>query len=225
MDNFTFAVVNDVKKSRFPLEKFLRTLGMTPGGYVMGMLDCCRERISDAMRGSGAANSEVLDEVENYRNVVLSFGCPPNSGVDARSTIAIDYFAKLKQIANPYDGSVILPGRFLTWSPGNGGEHVPLYTEELRLVHSDWVPKGPAPAGHGGPTQALTMNSNAQSSSQQPVLGSLAKDLPVDRSELKQTTVQRMRALYDRAIEPNVMFKLGLKNIPDDELPAGVSRK
>ncbi len=81
------------------------------------------------MRGENA-NEDVLDESGEYRNTFVSFGCPPNSGVDARSTIAVEYFAKLKQFADPFDGSVILPGEFQTWQPGSPispGEHRALY--------------------------------------------------------------------------------------------------
>jgi len=47
MDNYTFIVLNDVdpRKYRFPLEKFLRTLGTIPGAWVVGLFDCCRERL------------------------------------------------------------------------------------------------------------------------------------------------------------------------------------
>ena len=95
------------------------------------------------MRGPNDDSSNFIDESGNYRNTLLSFACPPNSGVAARSTVAQSYFAKLRELAHPYDGSVILPGRLLTWKLGDGGEHVPLYTHELRLVHSDWESRGP----------------------------------------------------------------------------------
>jgi len=145
MENFTFAVVNEIKKARFPLEKFLRVLGTTPGAYVLGVFDCCREKFSAEMRGPNDKTNNFIDEIGNYRNTLLSFACPPNSGVAARSTVAVSYFEKLRELAHPYDGSVILPGHFLTWQLGDGGEHVPLYTHQLRLVHSDWESKGPPP--------------------------------------------------------------------------------
>ena len=96
MDNTTFAVMNDsdAKRWKFPLELFLCTLISTPGAWVVGIFDCCRERISNAMRGGGLDNNEDLPPKNpKYKNGMLSFGCPPNSGVDARSTIADEYFA------------------------------------------------------------------------------------------------------------------------------------
>ncbi len=46
-DEFTFAVVNDEgKKKKFPLEAFIRTLGTEKNGYVVGVLDCCREKLA-----------------------------------------------------------------------------------------------------------------------------------------------------------------------------------
>jgi len=55
----------------------------------------------------------------------------------------VKYFEKLRESANPVDGSVILPGRFRTWYPNTGGEHMVFVTQELCLLHSDWVPKEP----------------------------------------------------------------------------------
>ena len=66
------------------------------------------------MRGEND-NEEALDDSGVYRNTFLTFGCPPDKGVDAGSTIAVEYFAKLRQFADPFDGSVILPGEFQTW--------------------------------------------------------------------------------------------------------------
>jgi hypothetical protein len=42
------------------------------------------------MRGIGDAENAV-EEIP-VKNALLSFGCPPNMRVDARSTIAVDYF-------------------------------------------------------------------------------------------------------------------------------------
>jgi len=95
LDGFTFPVLNDVKKMRFPIEKFLRTLGTNPCAYVVGVLDCCRSKITPALRGE-ANNDGLFDETGEYRNTFITFGCAPSSGVDARSTIAVNYFHMLK---------------------------------------------------------------------------------------------------------------------------------
>ena len=60
MDNTTFAVLNDpnAKKWKFPLEKFLRTLGTIPGAWVVGLFDCCRERLSNDLRGGGIGDED-----------------------------------------------------------------------------------------------------------------------------------------------------------------------
>jgi len=45
------------------------------------------------MRGGPVNNDDDIDEDPGrYRNGMLSFGCPPGSGVDASSTIAVEYF-------------------------------------------------------------------------------------------------------------------------------------
>jgi hypothetical protein len=64
------------------------------------------------MRGDGDDDKDFIDDSGVYRNTFLTFACPPDSGVDARSTVAVEYFAKLKKLAYPFDVSVILPGEF-----------------------------------------------------------------------------------------------------------------
>jgi len=76
----------------------------------MAIFDCCRERLSDAMQGSGDPASEPREiDMDEYVNYIFWFGCPPNSGVSASSTIAVDFFKQLRKVARPYDGSVVLP--------------------------------------------------------------------------------------------------------------------
>ena len=65
---------------------------------------------------------------------MLIFGCPASKGVSAESKLAVDLFAKLRELKKE-DGSVICSGRFLKWSPGDGGEILPLCTHDLRLFH------------------------------------------------------------------------------------------
>ena len=126
MDNTTYAVCNEATKRhkiRFPLELNLKALATEKGSYVVAVFDCCRERLSDAMRGTGNTNQNLQDiDMDDYVNYIFWFGCPPNSGVSANSTIAIDLFKQLKRVARPYDGSVILPLDLLTWHPGDDGE-------------------------------------------------------------------------------------------------------
>ena len=93
LDATTWAVMNtDTKKWRFPLENLIRTLGANRGAWVVGLFDCCRKSLAAAMRDDGAIDVKSPDEEPPYRGTLLSFGCPPNSGVDARSTIAVEYF-------------------------------------------------------------------------------------------------------------------------------------
>ena len=135
MNNYTEAVINTNEpgnlKFRVPLEKQMRILATNPGTFVLGILDCCRENFSLTTRGTGGAVDEE-DEFEDYCNLFITHGCAPNLGVDARSTISSMYFQKLKQFARQ-DGSVIIPGRMTTWTPGNNGEHMPKHSHELKL--------------------------------------------------------------------------------------------
>ena len=68
------------------------------------------------MRG-GINNPEEqnAEENEDYVNLIKWFGCPPNKGVDAVSTISAEFFKVLKKVANKMTGRVILPDNMLRW--------------------------------------------------------------------------------------------------------------
>ena len=75
------------------------------------------------MRGGGGLNNDGEDELyeKDYINSIAWFGCAPNGGVDAKSTIAVDFFKELRRVAEPR-GRVKLPHDMFTWHPGKGGE-------------------------------------------------------------------------------------------------------
>ena len=130
----------------------LRGLAKYPRTYVFAVLDCCREPITDAMRGTGIGpdGEEIQEETEDKRNLILIFSCPPNKGTDAESTVTVGLFNTLRRVANPIDGSVLLPNpEFLRWIPGNNGEIYSLTTRDLKLWHSQWETKIVQPTGDG----------------------------------------------------------------------------
>ena len=149
MSNTTYAVTNEAAKRnkiRYPLESNLRSLATERGGYVMAIFDCCREQLSNAMRGTGEPpDDNLIMDMDDYVNYIFWFGCPPNSGVSASSTIAVDFFKQMKRVARPYDGGVVLPDDLMTWHPGDNGEMQQKYHHTLELVHDDWEPQGPPP--------------------------------------------------------------------------------
>ena len=75
--------------------------------------------------GGGASVSKNKD------NFIITFGCPPTSTVDARSTIARAYFEFLQETADE-KGYIVLPGNLNYW---NG--------EDGKCEHSLKVPSGP----------------------------------------------------------------------------------
>ena len=93
------------------------------------------------MRG-GFDNPEGLvdDEDQAYINSITWFGCPPNAGVDANSTISTEFFKVLEREADQMTGRVILPDDVLTWHPGNGGNIVPNHTKPLEIAFANWEP-------------------------------------------------------------------------------------
>ena len=109
MDNMTYAMCNSGpggNKIRFPLEERLKILSTNSGCFVCGIFDCCREKITEAMRGSrGSFGDAPLDALEDDKaNHIFWFGCEPNRGVSAKSTIAVEFFNELKERALPESG-------------------------------------------------------------------------------------------------------------------------
>ena len=61
------------------------------------------------MRG-GCADQAAEEDDEDYTNLVLFFGCESGNRVNANSTLAVDFFAKLKEAAyENANGRVTLP--------------------------------------------------------------------------------------------------------------------
>ena len=118
---------------------------------MVAIFDCCRESYSRLTRGGAeqAPEPDIDAESDDYRNWILFFGCPPDKGVSARSTIATDFFVQLKQNARAYDGRVVLPINLMTWSPGDDGEMIAKIKHPLQLVHDNWVSKGLPPPDYG----------------------------------------------------------------------------
>ena len=118
-------------KIRFKLQESLRGISEQPGAYVCGIFDCCREALSEEMRGGGGASPADFDP--DAVNHIFWFGCKEGSGVAATSDIAVQFFEQLRKVSNPDDGSVLLPYDMLTWVPGDGGNILPKVQQPLRL--------------------------------------------------------------------------------------------
>ena len=106
---------SDVKKEiKFPFELFVRTLSTQPDCYVVTIFDACREEMPLSFRnGSNAAENDA-----DSGNLIMVLGCPPKGRVDAESTVIVEFFSQLKELASPQDGMIILPGDLLLWRPG-----------------------------------------------------------------------------------------------------------
>ena len=125
MTNMTHVVCNggvdkqgrpSISKARYPLENSIRSLGVERGAYVISIFDCCREQLSEAMRGGmpNDPNDNIDMSMDDYHNFILWFGCPAGSQVDARSTIAVDFFQELRRNAKRSDGTILLPAGLMT---------------------------------------------------------------------------------------------------------------
>lgn len=125
--------------AKYRLERQLRNIGKEKGAYVLGIFDCCREQLTDAMRGAQNNDPDDVEmDVEDYHNFILWFGCPAGSGVDATSTIATGFFEELRRNARKSDGSVVLPRDLMTSRIGREGEFIPQIVHQIKLQHKDW---------------------------------------------------------------------------------------
>ena len=80
MDNTVYAVCNGGplnSKICYPLQSQLQSIAMLEGCYVLGIFDCCREKLRPAMRGGGPRGAEE-DEGDD-QNSVFWFGCKENA--------------------------------------------------------------------------------------------------------------------------------------------------
>ena len=104
----------------------------------MGIFDCCREKISPAMRGTGAAEPMEDNFGDDDQNSIMWFGCVENGGTDAASDMCEQFFINLRAGADPANGSVKLPDALITWRPGNDGNMIPICRRGLRLIFADY---------------------------------------------------------------------------------------
>ena len=86
------------------------------------------------MRGGITPSDHNFEQDQDYQNFLIWFGCPPNSGVDAKSTIAVDFFAHIKLAAgkNAY-GRVKFPDDMKRF-----GEKVDNTNQDLELTITNW---------------------------------------------------------------------------------------
>ena len=97
-------------------------------------------------------------------NYIVTFGCPPDKGTPAKSTISQAYFQRLKKEADPWTGEVTLPHALITWQGTDGqAETLPKVRQLIKLKHANWVrPAGAvAPSANAAQDEALIAERNA----------------------------------------------------------------
>ena len=95
-------------------------------------------------------------------NYIITFGCPPDKGTPAKSTIALGYFQRLKKEADPWSGEVTLPHALITWQGMDGqAETLPKVRQLIKMKHSNWVrPPGAVPPEASSNDEALIRQLN-----------------------------------------------------------------
>ena len=141
-ENMTKAVCNqDDKKFLYPLQGQLKALSQEPGAYIIGIFDCCREKITKKMRGNSEHPPDNdMDDVNEYMEHVFWFGCQENASVAANSDIAVEFFKEVKRVANPADGSVRLPNDMMFWRSSDGGNMIMSADTNLKLYLKNHIP-------------------------------------------------------------------------------------
>lgn len=79
----------------------MQILAGNEGAYVLGVLDCCRENYHALFRNSGGApmshHSDCEETDQNYVNLIITHACPANGMTAARSSVAVEYFNRLRK--------------------------------------------------------------------------------------------------------------------------------
>ena len=127
----------------FPIERKARDLSEVDGTFVVALFDCCRgnmtvnevqkgKKIKVDGRGGGTAFDEEDYSVAKARDLMIVFGCPPNSYTPAESTLTGGFFQTLSDMSDRVEKVVDLPGNSTAWKPCNKGE-------VLNFTHHDCV--------------------------------------------------------------------------------------
>ena len=130
--NTTQIVLNDTGKTFYKMENIVRVCSEIPNSYVITVFDCCREDLNNPKYRGGGEIEQEGDETA-YRNLILFNGCPPNKGVEAKSSIATEFFTKLETCTDS-NGTIMLPGKLRFWQPGNKGDKVIDIRQDLHFL-------------------------------------------------------------------------------------------
>ena len=124
-------------KLQYPLEQKLGELATINGIYVISIIACSRERVFGA---SPRPFDQTLGKSmpPERKNLIITFGSPPNAPINGPPLIAEAYFDHLKQIADQQTGVVALPGHLLNFKTVQGGKTVTTASQELLIGHRDW---------------------------------------------------------------------------------------
>ena len=144
-DNFTFAMCSTIerKKIAFPIEKKIRDLSEVSSCYVVGLFDCCREKmtIKEVQEGKNVVKVDgredgMMEEQEDLsvmkaRDLLIVFVCPPNSFAPADSPLAVSLWNTLNYISDKVDKVVVLLDNSTAWKLCNKGEVLNFTTHDL----------------------------------------------------------------------------------------------
>ena len=73
-------------------------------------------------------------------NYVVTYGCPPNKGTPAKSTISLAYFENLRRKAQDYTGEVTIPDALFRWQGTDGqAETFTKFRQSIKLKYKNWV--------------------------------------------------------------------------------------
>ena len=106
LDNTTKIVLNveDPIFRFFDLESKLSSLSKLSNNFISVIFDCCRE----VLNNRGLEDADDRKNLTN-QNLYITFGCPPRTGVPAKSTIVKSYIECVTQYLIKTNGVLELP--------------------------------------------------------------------------------------------------------------------
>ncbi len=101
---------DDPEKRYYTLEQKLSALSKLNNNYISVVFDCCREeQPQTATRSIGDEDDKKND---SFQNLFILFGCPPLTGVPAKSTIVKSVIECVQQHLDSTGGVLELPAAF-----------------------------------------------------------------------------------------------------------------
>ena len=86
----------------------------------------------------GAAETGGLVQLPVKGNIIIVYGCEPDKGTSAWSSVAYNVFDQFRAAADPATGVFYIPDALQHFQVGDNGEVIEKTIRKMKLKHVDW---------------------------------------------------------------------------------------